>query len=38
MQLEHRQIQVDLLDRELKRVNGIIEEKLNASAKVIPFR
>jgi len=38
MQLEHRQIQVDLLDRELKRVNGIIEEKLHASAKIIPFR
>ena len=38
MQLEHRQVEVELLDRELKRVNGIIEDKMQASAKVIPFR
>jgi internalin A len=38
MQLEHRQVEVQLLDRELKRVNGIIEDKIQATAKIIPFR
>lgn len=38
MQLEHRRVEVELLDRELKRVNGILEDKIHATAKVVPFR